>query len=683
MKIRSHGFGRALRMAALMVPLALCALAPRALPARAAPPPALDFAPVAEMLFEADGSPVRAIAYTDLFQTPGGYLFLDRRALSFARFDDRGRRAGGGPLRGADLPANCSAFALDEAGGRLLALDRDRDRILSFALDGRLDRSVPVRGASRAKRRIAQIDAKSYEFGKIRVHLDFLTRTVAWDDGGERESVRYEGLHPACEVFSADGRIYFRDPRVRSIARLPGFSPRFTGETLLAGGGGALFVVDRVRNEASRVSAEGEVLAVHAPADRRGPFVEDVAVFPDGGYALLDGRDARVFLYAADGVRVAVFGAKGDAPGRMEAPTDIVALPGERLLVRDAARGRGLLFDRSGKFLAEMQDLVEGESPAEFRALLDRDGRVHLVHLRERRLHVLRASHAWLREFSRILGSAARYPKEYFTLSPDGSILYFDAAKTAAEALRPDASIAALPVAEGLARFLEPAARRYGALAFDGRTIHAVTAEGRIDAIDPATGKSVARPSAVPAVALEADAFGALYALLSDGRLARLSADAKRDWRIDLRGTDYLLRQAGSGELFVAKRGGRRVSLLSVAGARIASLDLAAGGVVGLSARADRLDVFFERDGLLGVARFRRREVYKEAERHYTNGLYRMAAVRYEELVGRGHDGPAVRYRLYDCYRRLDRPDLAERERLFLLNSWPGSAEAARARRSE
>lgn len=669
------------RTVLLALALALALARPAAANPAPAPPP--EFVPVVEMLLAAEGSPVRAVAYTDMFDTGDGFLLVDRRALALDRYDRFGKRGGGGPLAGADLPVNCSAFVHDPAGGRLYAIDRDRDRLLAFTLDGRLASAVPVRGEARAKRRIAQIDAKTYEWKGVTVHLDFLTGTVAWEEGRRRRAVRYDGLHPGCEAFAAGGRFYFRDPRARLIAPLPDFSPRLTGETLVAAGGGALFLIDRVRNEATRLDAAGEAVAVHAPVDRRGPFVEDVAVFPDGGYALLDGRDARIWLFAADGERQAVFGAKGDGPGRMEGPTDLVALPGDRLLVRDAARGRALVFDRAGRFLAEMQDLIEGPVPAEFRAFLDRDGRVHLVHLRERRIHPLRGTHAWLREFSRLLSSSARYPREYFTLAPDGSILYFDSGKSSVEALSPDAAVAARPVAEGLARFLELAPRRYGPLAFDGRTVYAATEEGRLDAIDPSTGAVSVRPAAARVVAVAADPFGALFVHRADGALERLAERGHAGWRLPVRAREMLLCAAGSGELFAAERGAPRVSLLAADGKRLAAFDLPPGaGAAAIAARADRVAVFFERDGLLGVARYRRREVYREADLHYTNGQYRMAAVRYEEMISRGHDGPALRERLLDCYRRLDRADLAERERLHLLQNWPDSEEAARLRRA-
>lgn len=646
----------------------------------------LDFAPVDEMLFEAGGQPVRSASYTDRFALrDGAFLFANRRTLSYETFGPNGVRTGGGAFPGRALPKNATPLVLDEAAGRFYLVDRDRDTLHLFGVDGAHLGARPIAGGTRLKRRIAQVDVKTYLFPDRTVYLNFLDRTISVAEGDRLRNVRYEALHPRCAVFPAGGSTWFYDPRTRLIADLADFNRRFTGESLVAARPDVFFLVDRLRTEVAQVKppkegdAAGEVVALYAPGEKRGPFPGDVAVFPDGGFALLDVRDARIHTYTAEGIRQATFGTKGLDAGQMDTPVGIVAIAGDRLFVRDAGRGRGLLFDRAGRFLAELQDLIEGPAPDEFRAFLDRDGRIHLVGFLDRRHLVIGQSFAWMREFSRILGSEARYPRDYLTLTADGGILYFDSAKGAYETLRTDGSLEQVPIAEGIARFIEQGSRHYATLAGAGGGLLAVTEDGRADRIDPANGNATPLPVYGEVAQAVPDAFGTVYLLYANGQLTRVSPDGKGDWSLRFRQKDLLLVPCGADELYVAARGERQVALIGPGGRKLAAFDVAAGTVAGLAAAADRLTVFFDRDGSFGVARFRRRDVYKDADRYYTNRLYRMAAVRYEALLAKGHDGPTVRYRLYDCYRKLDRPELAERERLVLVNTWPRSAEANQA----
>ena len=111
-----------------------------------------------------------------------------------------------------------------------------------------------------------------------------------------------------------------------------------------------------------------------------------VAVRADGKriYVVDTGRvgseSHRVYMYAADGTRLAVIGRRGDAPGEFNLPADAAVAPDGTLWVLDAGNFRVQAFDPEGRPLRQFGGVGRGLGQfARPRGLaVDRDGLVYV-----------------------------------------------------------------------------------------------------------------------------------------------------------------------------------------------------------------------------------------------------------------------------------------------------------------
>lgn len=72
---------------------------------------------------------------------------------------------------------------------------------------------------------------------------------------------------------------------------------------------------------------------------------------PGGTRYVLDGKDARVLRFDADGTFLGSFGRQGAGPGEFASPTDLTILPDNNLLVADSGNSRLSRFTPEGGFL--------------------------------------------------------------------------------------------------------------------------------------------------------------------------------------------------------------------------------------------------------------------------------------------------------------------------------------------
>jgi len=72
---------------------------------------------------------------------------------------------------------------------------------------------------------------------------------------------------------------------------------------------------------------------------------------PDGTRYVLDGKDARILRFGADGAFLGSFGRQGAGPGEFASPADLTILSDNNLLVADSGNSRLSRFTLEGEFL--------------------------------------------------------------------------------------------------------------------------------------------------------------------------------------------------------------------------------------------------------------------------------------------------------------------------------------------
>jgi sugar lactone lactonase YvrE len=76
-----------------------------------------------------------------------------------------------------------------------------------------------------------------------------------------------------------------------------------------------------------------------------------IAVGPGEEVFVADTGNHRIVRFAADGVKQAEWGGRGEAPGKLFDPIGVAAAAGGKVFVCDNGNGRLQVFDRNGKLL--------------------------------------------------------------------------------------------------------------------------------------------------------------------------------------------------------------------------------------------------------------------------------------------------------------------------------------------
>lgn len=634
----------------------------------------IDYQPVDDLLFERGNAGVKAAFYSELLPGEMEHRLIRSVEPLMDIFDRKGRHLRSVTL---DLPdgrqPRSNVLALDD--GRLALVARNSRSLVILDGEGRRLQETPIRGRITPGRRVTEFDAKVYQFATASVYLDFSRKTVAWEIGNRMQRLHYKDLRPRCRVVEAAGRLHLLDPDHRLIVDLQDPATRFTGEVVFASPAGDRWTVDRQREQALRYSPEGELISFFGPSGKQGPFSVDATSLPDGRIAVLDGRDSRIFIYEADGTRRGVFGRSGREPGALLAPRGIVSDADNRLIIRDPSGERATVLSTDGRFIAEWRDIVIGNRPESLRVYVDTEQNIHMLDWDGKRHFTHPARTTLLTELDRLFDSDARYPRSYMTLTADGELLYFDTARNRYERLRGDGRVTGVDVAESLARVYpmeEPEIIQISRL---GEHFLLLDADGRLLALNGSDGSTRIIPLKIPVSRLipgkgkspqVINRQGTRLLLDPQGRILPGGGKVYRD---------QLLLAAGN-LIFLASDS--QVILLTEDGKQRKIVDLDNRPVVTMAVDGDYLYTFYRQGEVLGVMRSRRKDVYREALQYYNHSMFRMAAVRFERMIERDLDGPAVRWHLIRCYRQLQRDDLAEQSASVLTGRWPRSPEAIR-----
>lgn len=651
----------------------LCLISPLAA-AIADPLDIIDYQPVDDLLFEIGNSGVKAIFYSDLIPGEMEHRLLRSVEPVMDIFDLKGRHLRSVSL---DIPDGRQprSNALKLPDEKIALVARRSHSLIILDNEGQRLKEIQIRGKITPGRRVTEFDAKVYQFATVSVYLDFARKTVAWETGNRMQRLRYEDLRPHCRVVLTAGRLHLLDPDHRLIVDLQEPSTRFTGEVVFANPAGERWTVDRQREQALRYAPDGELVSFFGPIGKQGPFCIDAAALPDGRIAVLDGRDSRIYIYEPDGTRKAVFGRSGKEPGALLAPRGIIADTDDRLIVRDPAGERATVFSTDGRFIAEWRDIIIGDRPDSLRVYVDTQQNIHLVDWDGKRHFSHPANTNLLTELDRLFDSDARYPRSYMTITADGHLLCFDTARNRYERLRGNGQVQGVDVTESLARVYPVAEPEINQLGRLGEQLLLLDEEGRLLILNRDDGSTRLIPMKIPVSRL----------IYSEGSTCQIINQQGYRLLLDSRGNilpggrdvyrDELL--AGDGNLFFQATD-TKVFLATEDKKQRLLVDLGDRQVLSIVPQLGYLHVYYRRGEVLGVMRCRRKDVYREALQYYNHSMFRMAAVRFERMIERDLDGPAVRWHLIRCYRQLQRDDLAEQSTAILIDRWPESPETVR-----
>lgn len=91
--------------------------------------------------------------------------------------------------------------------------------------------------------------------------------------------------------------------------------------------------------------------------------VTDVAVLPDGRFAVFDRMEKQILLFDAAGSLVRRIGREGDGPGEFRAPWALEAVGGALVAWQDSPTQTFTVLDTTGKVLATSGAQVPGDWP--------------------------------------------------------------------------------------------------------------------------------------------------------------------------------------------------------------------------------------------------------------------------------------------------------------------------------
>ncbi len=142
---------------------------------------------------------------------------------------------------------------------------------------------------------------------------------------------------------------------------------------------GEILVADAELGRVVRLGQDGKPRGSIGGAELSRPT--GLALDPDSGHLYVaDTRDHRILVFAPDGRLVRSFGASGDGPGQLNAPT-YLAVSNGRIYVSDTLNARIQVFDAQGRLVSSIgqRGLYVGNLTRPKGVAVSRDGLVYVV----------------------------------------------------------------------------------------------------------------------------------------------------------------------------------------------------------------------------------------------------------------------------------------------------------------
>jgi hypothetical protein len=633
----------------------------------------IEYKRVEDMKFLKGTELIKPFSYGDLFIYDENYIMVDSNNRFFDIYSKNGNFIAKINFENNNLSHKSTNFIINN-NQNLVTFDNKTSQFYIFSNEGKLIKKEKIKSPTEKTNRINDIDAKVYHFSENRVYLDFINKIITIANGPKIQTLKYEQLNSDCYIMKSGDNFYLKNPKINNLIDIKNNQVLYTGEIVLEDKNRRTYVLNKSKEEIS-IFFEKELISYLAPSDNQGPFCYDMALFKNDDLAILDERDCRIYIYNKEGMKIRVFGTRGNKKGELKKPVSIVVDGADRIIIKDDFKEAGIVFDKQGNFIMEMKDLLQSNLPKNFRIFLDLDNRIHIVDFYQKLHFSFAFSFSYMKEIDRIFSSIVRYPRKYMSLNSDGNILYFDSGRNIYEILKRNGKVESLKVGKTLSQFNEKKKISFKSITMGENYIFMLSNNGKLYKYNEAEKSIKFFPFKQKIEKIAISSSGYIHIITKNKRLFKLNKKGEINYSHSINKLDYKI-SSKFDKLFVCKN--NSIKILDDKGKLEKRLKLSKNSEIikAYMRNDDKLYIFYKKNGFLGLFKFKKKNSYLEAMRYFNNGLFKMSAVRLEKLLEKGIDNPQLNYKLYICYRKLNKFELSEKIARHIKNRWPNSKEA-------